>query len=195
MKGKITVLCGLVLMLAGLLWYAAALTESDQAGMKAQKLVPQLQQIIEDIPDLETVPEETEAQQEVMTETIIDGIGYVGVLKIPVLSLELPIISFWSAENAKIAPCRYSGSVYRNDLILCAHNYDNHFGKLNQLKAGDALEFTDMDGNAFFYNVIEAQVLEGTDVEKIQEGDWDMTLFTCTPGGKMRYSVRCEKYS
>ena len=195
MKGRVTVLFGLVLMLSGLLWYAVVLRESTYAANKAQEVVPQLQQTIIEQQVLETEPEKHPEQTEVMTERIVDGIGYVGVLRIPVLDLELPVISSWSTENGKIAPCRYSGSIYQDDLILCAHNYESHFGKLKQLTIGDAVEFTDMDGNCFFYQVLETEILNGTDVEKIRDGDWDLTLFTCTPGGKMRYSVRCGKLS
>lgn len=195
MKGKITVVFGLVLMLAGLLWYAAILREDSEAAQAVQKLVPQLQQAIIEPSVPDTVPEETQIQQVYMTEIMVDGIGYVGVLGIPALSLELPVISNWSKENAKTAPCRYSGSIYQDDFIICAHNYDSHFGKLNRLNAGDMVTFQDLDGNVFRYQVKDVQILEGTDVEKMQAGDWDLTLFTCTPGGKMRYCVRCSMES
>ena len=192
MKGKITVVFGLALMLAGLLWYAAVLREDSDAAQAVQKLVPQLQQAIIEPSVPDPVPEETQIQQVYMTEIMVDGIGYVGVLEIPALSLELPVISNWSTENAKTAPCRYSGSIYQDDFIICAHNYDSHFGKLNRLNAGDMVTFQDLDGNVFRFLVKDVQILEGTDVEKMQAGDWDLTLFTCTPGGKMRYCVRCS---
>ena len=191
MKSKITVLLGLIFILAGLIWYAATLRESACAEAMAQEIVPQLQQTVLQQQISETEPEPTQLLPEHMTEVFIDGIGYVGVLRISVLDLELPVISFWSAEHAKIAPCRYSGTVYQDDLILCAHNYDGHFGKLQDLENGDVVTFTDADGCDYSYQVQETQVLEGTDVEKIHAGDWDLTLFTCTPGGKMRYCVRC----
>lgn len=193
MKGKVLVLFGLLLMLAGLLWYAAMLGESAHAASAVEMLVPQVQQIISEIPVKQENTEEPIREQEAMTEKLIDGIGYVGVLEIPALSLELPIISSWSAEHGKIAPCRYFGSVYQDDLILCAHNYDSHFGKLKLLTAGDAVAFTDMDGNEYFYQVQESLTLDGANVEGIREGDWDLTLFTCTSGGKKRYIVRCRK--
>jgi len=117
----------------------------------------------------------------------------VGVLELPALSLKLPVLSSWSAENGKVAPCRYSGSVYQGDLIICAHNYSSHFGNLDRLETGDSVTFTDMDGNLYSYRVAQSQVLEGTDVDVIRDGDWDLTLFTCTPGGKNRYCLRCTR--
>ncbi len=39
-----------------------------------------------------------------MTVVEIDGYGYVGVLTIPALELELPVMSEWDAARLKIAP-------------------------------------------------------------------------------------------
>ena len=191
MKSRITVLLGLVLMVTGLIWYAETLQESNDAERAVEKIAPQLQMLIEDSPILETQVTSAE-QQKRLAEKVIDGVGYIGILSIPELSLELPIISFWSSENAKIAPCRYTGRVYENDLILCAHNYDSHFGKLDRLELGDIVEFTDMEGTVFLYQVSQSLILDGADMDGLRDGDWDLTLFTCTPGGKMRYCVRCK---
>lgn len=120
-----------------------------------------------------------------------DGIQYVGALEIPAYDLTLPIIDDWSYPNLKIAPCRYSGSAYRNNMVLAGHNYKSHFGKLKNLVAGDEIIFTDMDGNRFVYQVAEQEVLEQTAVEEMKTGDWDLTLFTCTYGGQMRMALRC----
>ena len=30
-----------------------------------------------------------------------------------------------------------------------------------------------------------------TSVQEMTDGDWDLTLFTCTVGGKSRVTVRC----
>ena len=193
MRGRVTVLIGLMMVLAGLLWYAATLRESVQAALTVQEVVPVLQQTVLSCDIPETVPEETGVTQEVMQERIVDGIGYIGILEIPTLLLKLPVISIWSNEYGKVAPCRYSGSVYQNDLILCAHNYDSHFGKLELLEVGDSIKFTDMSGIELSYQVQQSQILDGTDVENIRQGDWDLTLFTCTPGGKQRYVVRCKR--
>lgn len=128
-----------------------------------------------------------------MLEQEIHGIPYVGVLEIPALSLELPIVSQWSQANARIAPCRYKGSVYMDDMIICAHNYQSHFGNLPSLSIGDTIRFTDMEGNLFRYRVLEIEVMDGTAVEQMEAGDWDLTLFTCTIGGKSRFTVRCQR--
>ena len=58
------------------------------------------------IPDYVLYP-----NMEMSVETI-NGIDFIGVLRIPTLELELPVISEWNYPNLKSAPCRYSGSAY-----------------------------------------------------------------------------------
>lgn len=121
----------------------------------------------------------------------IEGRMYIGELEIPSLGLDLPVMNDWSYPDLKISPCRYRGSAYRDDFIIAAHNYICHFGTLNQLLAGDEIYFTDVDGNRFAYQVIEMEVLKPTAIEQMFSGNWDLTLFTCTFGGRTRLAVRC----
>ena len=46
MKGKITVLIGLVLMLEGMLWYAVMLKEATVAANEVREVTLQLRQVI-----------------------------------------------------------------------------------------------------------------------------------------------------
>lgn len=122
----------------------------------------------------------------------IDGRDYLGILQIPSLDMELPVLSQWSYAGLKIAPCRYSGSAYSGGLVIAAHNYRSHFGSLKALQTGDLVTFTDVEGNLFLYQVSMTETLMPTDVEEMKDGGWDLTLFTCTVGGSYRVTVRCE---
>ena len=122
----------------------------------------------------------------------MDGQNCIGVLEIPSLSLSLPVLSTWSDAGLRLAPCRYQGSASRGDLIIAAHNYRRHFGTLHRLCAGDAVFFTDAAGNRFAYAVSYTEQLAGTAVAEMAAGDWDLTLFTCTAGGKDRLAIRCK---
>lgn len=127
-----------------------------------------------------------------MSVETINGIDFIGVLRIPTLELELPVISEWNYPNLKSAPCRYSGSAYLNNLIICGHNYTSHFGTLKNLWEGDIATFTDIDGNVFIYKMVERETLNPTDIEGMESGNWDLTLFTCTVGGQSRVTIRFE---
>lgn len=121
-----------------------------------------------------------------------DGQDYIGVLEIPAIDLKISVISKWSYPGLKIAPCRYVGSAYTNDMVISAHNYDSHFGKLNKLYEGAAVIFTDVDGNVFNYRVGMKETLGPYDVEDMVDSGWNLSLFTCTPGGANRVTIRCE---
>ncbi len=139
------------------------------------------------------IPDYLRDPQMEMPTVEYDGQDYLGVVEIPSLGLRLPVISRWSYPRLKIAPCRYSGSAYENDLIIMAHNYQSHFGKLEELRPGDEVYFTDMDGNVFCYEVMELETLAGNAVAEMSAGAWDLTLFTCTLGGMTRVTVRCQR--
>lgn len=130
-----------------------------------------------------------------MTEVEIDGYAYIGYLSIPALELELPIMADWDYTRLRIAPCRYTGSVRGEDLVLMAHNYASHFGGLSKLSEGDSVIFTDMDGVTTEYQVVAQDILEPDAVEEMTSGDFDLTLFTCTYGGKSRVTVYCDRAS
>ncbi len=123
----------------------------------------------------------------------IDSNEYIGILSIPALELTLPIMDRWSYPRLKMAPCRYTGSVYTDDLVISGHNYRTHFSRLRELSMGDAIIFTDVDGNQFDYEVADMEVLEPTAIEAMTESDWDLTLFTCTYGGQTRFTLRCQR--
>lgn len=200
-KGSIWISTGLLLIAAALLLVLYNMRQSNEAGQTAQSVLtlltgeqkaenaPRAVESVEDLPDYIRNPDME------MPVSTVNGIDYIGVLEIPVLELELPIISDWSYAKLRTAPCRYQGSAYKNDLILMAHNYASHFGKLKNLRQGDLVRFTDEGGNVFSYSVVELETLMPMDVEEMESGDWDLTLFTCTVGGRSRVTVRCEAVS
>ena len=53
--------------------------------------------------------------------------------------------------------------------------------------------FTDADGNVHCYAVAAVDVLDPTAVEEMTAGEFDLTLFTCTYGGKSRVTVFCDR--
>ena len=122
-------------------------------------------------------------------------VSYIGYVSIPSLQLTLPVMADWSYPKLKIAPCRYCGSVYTRDLVLMAHNYEKHFGGLSRLRGGEAVTFTDVHGVTTEFTVVFVDILNPTDVEKMTSGEYDLTLFTCTYGGKTRVTVRCQQNS
>lgn len=144
-------------------------------------------------PAPQTIPDYQLDPQRDMPVFRVDGIDYIGLLEIPALELRLPVAGTWSYEALAAAPCRYAGSVYLDDLVILAHNYRGFFRDLKLLHAGDAVRFTDADGNVFSYAVSDFEQLHPSQTEDMLRGNWDLTLFTCTVGGQDRLAVRCVR--
>ena len=141
-------------------------------------------------PDIFAEYEETATVQEVVYW--IDSTAYLGVLYIPALGLELPVISDWSYPDLRVAPCRYTGSVEEGDLVIAAHNYGCHFGSISSLSTGDEIIFTDGEGVMRTYSVVNSELIGGRDAASMEGGseEWDITLFTCNLSGTSRVTVR-----
>ena len=128
-----------------------------------------------------------------MTVSEINGYDYIGFLSIPVLNIELSVMADWSYPQLQKSPCRYSGNVHADNLVISAHNYWSHFGQLKNLKPGDEILLTDMDGIRHCYQVTALDILDPYAVEEMTAGNYDLTLFTCTYGGQNRVTVRCDR--
>lgn len=204
-RGKLCTALGLLLLLAALGLTAYNLWLDARASMSVdvvlERLTPTLSSRQSELPPLGSgealeeafVPDYVLNPEMAMPEENIDGRSYIGVLDIPVLELSLPIISEWSYDALQIAPCRYSGSAYLDNLVIAGHNYRSHFASLPQLQPGDSVTFTDMDGNVFSYEVSSLETLSPYAVSDMTSGDWDLTLFTCTVGGQSRLAIRCDQ--
>lgn len=137
-----------------------------------------------------------------MPTAMIDGYEYIGILEMPSLNLTLPVMKEWDYDRLKISPCRFTGSYYTDDLVICAHNYAKHFSPIKWIEIGADVYFTNVEGLTIHYIVTNRETVEPTDVETMIENtknsetstmEWDMTLFTCNTGGQTRCAVRCSR--
>lgn len=180
---------GAALLIAALVLTAYNLWTDHKAAAKSGAMLPAVagsRLTADDVPDWRLHPDME------MPEVEVDGQRYIGTLSIPAMDAELPVISHWSEEALRLAPCRYAGSAYAGGFVIAAHNYSAHFGRLKSLSEGDEVTFTDMDGNVFRYRVVLTEVLSAGAVEDMNDDSWALTLFTCTWGGANRIAVRCE---
>ena len=189
--GTICMILGTVLILAALSLFLWNRREAEQAGEAASDILPQVvEQIAETVAEAPAPPDPFDPT---MTEAEIDGYLYIGYLSIPALGLELPVMSEWDYNRLNIAPCRYSGSTKTDDLVIAAHNFAQHFGGLSGLTGGEQVIFVDMDNVVSTYTVVAVEILAPTAVEEMTNGEYDLSLYTCTYGGRSRVTVRCDR--
>ena len=191
--GVLLIAIGILMVIAGsfLLFHNRA--EADQSAAFAEKVLPPLtEKIVIAKETAEYVPLPVPDPVREMTVTEIDGYYYVGILSIPSIEYTQPIMSDWSYTLLNVSACRFSGSVFQDNLVICAHNYDGLHRKLASLSVGAEVVFTDMDGAVWRYTVAGIETLNPDQIEEMTESEYPLTFFTCTYGGQTRLTLRCS---
>ena len=218
--GVMCVLTGILCLMAAAGLVINNQNEAEQAAQFSGDILVEVQNVIQQSPTasvLEIEPAETvslklpqeqspdlQAEEEIaepdpelqeMVTIQVDGVDCIGILSIPVLRLELPVLSDWSYEKLKMAPCVYYGSCFEPDFVIAGHNYQGHFYNLSQLRPKDLVFFTDASGNVYQYEVVLLETLSPEATEAMITSGFDLSLYTCTPGGGNRVTVRCMAVS
>jgi sortase A len=194
--GAVLTVCGVLMLIAAIALVIFNISDDRRAGDAADRAVEGINEVLEgedtdtdgattDVPLYKLYPDME------MHTVELDGNEYIGRLDIPELGLSLPVMSKWSYPNLRVSPCRYSGSAYLGDLVIAAHNYNRHFGKIKNLSIGSTIVFTDISNNRFVYSVADIEELAPNAVEKLTGDERGLTLFTCNKSGRKRVAVRC----
>ena len=199
--GVCCIILGICCLIASVGFIAYNHWEEENAKNASKNMLQDVRENILDNTHEENSPEESDRDESVdipvdipqeMLTTQVDGYDCIGVLSIPVLELELPVLTDWSYPKLKIAPCHYFGSYYEKDFVIAAHNYQSHFGRLSELQPKDLILFTDVSGTVYCYEVVLLETLPGNATEEMITSGFDLSLYTCTPGGGSRVTVRCN---
>ena len=198
--GVICVFLGVVCILSSIGFVVYNRWEDQNAEGIAKDLLEDVQSIMDEkqpeqpLPaDTVNLPDDPEKMPTEMATVKVDGYDCIGVLSIPILELELPVLTDWSYTKLKIAPCHYFGSYYEKDFVIAAHNYQSHFGRLSELQPKDLILFTDISGTVYCYEVVLLETLPANATKEMITSGFDLSLYTCTPGGASRVTVRCKK--
>lgn len=166
---------------------------SSQTAAEQEKTRPRGQETRPTGEEKGTEPTIAEALDPEMPVAMLEGYGYVGYVEIPALGLKLPVMSDWDYTRLEIAPCRQFGSSRRDDLVIAAHNFESHFGRLKEMSLGNTVTFTDMAGIVNTYRAEMIETLSPKDVEAVQNSGYDLVLYTCTRDGQARVAVFCNR--
>lgn len=119
-----------------------------------------------------------------------------GVLSIPMLDLELPVLDSCTDELLELSVCRYAGSPPTetdgaSGFVLAGHSFDSQFGRLPRLRPGDEILFRTLSGQETRYEVEECTKISA-DPAGLDAEARPLTLFTCTFDGSARFLIRAE---
>lgn len=133
--------------------------------------------------------------------TASDGTIYytIGVINIPSINVNYPILSTYTDELLKIAPCRFHGPNPNEvgNVCIAGHNYKNSkfFSKVPNLQLGDKIEITDLSGRMLTYTVYDKFIVNPDELEctsQLTNGNKEITLITCTNDNKQRHIIKAR---
>ena len=118
------------------------------------------------------------------------GFKVIGLIKIPAINLEYPILEETTKETMKVSISRYWGGDINSygNVSLAGHNNRvtlTMFGKNKNLKNGDKIFLTDLSGNTVEYQIYDTFITNPNDVTVLQTKDKnirEVTLITCSNG-------------
>ncbi len=119
------------------------------------------------------VPEER--RDNTMSTLSIDRIDFVGLLEIPRYGSALPVCADWGTP-AKY-PCQFYGSIYNRTMQIGGTSQKGQFDFYREISVGDAVYFTDMEGNRYAYAVKDIRYEKSADQTALQKKDASLTLF------------------
>ena len=170
-EGGIRSILGTLVFLIGFGLFAGAVGlfiynswDSHRAGEASERVVEQIEKQRKGKPRRAKEPILEDRDREMPTMKI-DGFLYIGTLEIPSLDLKLPVMQKWDYSRLKIAPCRFSGSYFTDDLVICGHNYRRHFSPIKGIDIGENVYFVTVDNMVYQYKVSNRETLRPTSIE------------------------------
>lgn len=129
-----------------------------------------------------------------------NGYNVVGIIKIPAIDIEYPIIDKTSEQAMKVSVTKFWGNNVNDigNFTMAGHNYidGTMFGKTKKLNKGDKIEMTDLTGHTVEYVIFAKYVIEPNDVtcvNSVQENTREITLLTCTNGRSNRLVIKARE--
>ena len=145
----------------------------------------------------------TEKKENESGESLLEFEGYkvIGIIKIPAIELEYPILEQTTQETMNISISRYWGGDINSygNVSLAGHNNKvtlTMFGKNKNLKLGDSIFLTDLKNNTVEYKIYDIFTTDPDDVTILKTTDEtirEVTLITCTNGRANRLITKAKE--
>ena len=142
--------------------------------------------------------EEKIKNNEVLTE--INPGDEIGIIEIESVNLKNVIVESTDNEYLRYHVCHFEESAMPGEygnFALAGHSstyYHNQvFNEVHKVEVGDKIKITTVD-NEFVYTINETNVVESDEIDVLDQdmSKKEITLVTCTNGGKQRFIVKGE---
>lgn len=137
-------------------------------------------------------------QKEVQVE--YKGYNVVGIISIPAIGIEYPILDTTNEKTMKVAITKFWGNDVNElgNFTMAGHNNKDGtmFGKTKRLSVGDKIEMTDLTGKTIEYEIFDQYLIEPNDVscvKSVKENTREVTLITCANGRSNRLITKARE--
>lgn len=158
------------------------------------------EQVKESFEKVDSKLEEEPTKQDKKIELKYQGYNVIGLIQIPVINLEYPILEKTTQQSMKTSISRfYGGEIngYGNVSLAGHNNYSGTmFGKNKNLKLGDKILLTGLDGNTIEYEIYDIFVTDPNDTSILETKDKEkreVTLITCKNGRSERLIIKAKE--
>ena len=116
-----------------------------------------------------------ERRDNTMSTLCVDGTDFVGLLEIPRYDSVLPVCADWGTPSKY--PCQFYGSIYDRTMQIGGTSQKGQYDFYREISVGDAVCFTDMEGNRYTYSVTDVRHEKSADQAALEKKDASLTLF------------------
>lgn len=168
-------------------------------NVESNKIENNTQSVLQEIKkEKESNPNDIDVIQEIDQE--IEGYKVVGIINIPKINIEYPILEKTNKESLKLSITKFYGEKINQigNVVLAGHNNLNNkmFGKMDKLENGDIIELTDSQMVTIKYEVFDKYIIDPNDISciyPVDENSREVTLITCTNRDKNRLIVKARE--
>ena len=128
------------------------------------------------------------------------GYNVIGLIEIPAIELEYPILEKTTKTTMATSISRFSGGIingYGNVSLAGHNNYSGTmFGKNKDLKINDKILLTDLFGTTLEYEIYDIFVTDPNDTSILETKDErkrEVTLITCKSGRAERLIIKARE--
>ena len=130
-------------------------------------------------------------------ELQMQGHKVIGIIKIPAIDLEYPIIDKTTKETMRISISKFSGGEINEigNVALAGHNNysGTMFGKNKNLKIKDKIYLTDLTRRTIEYEIYNIFVTDPSILETEDKTKRELTLITCKNGRSERLIIKARE--
>lgn len=168
---KVCFWAGVCLLLAAIivliLWQWAIYTAE-------QKTTEYVNIIRELIPDPQgAVPDER--SNNAMPILSVEETDFVGIIEMPRYGSVLPVCATWGSLSQY--PCCFSGNIHNRTMQIGGTSQMGQYDFYREISVGDAVFFTDMEGNRYTYAVTDLHYAKNANQTTLRRKNAALTLF------------------